>query len=167
LGQTQAPMNGGESASVSEGLYLEEALAWSGLPVTERTSDASPELDMVSPTGFLRVCRHSDAQLFSGWRHGRSVYDLLPSLTQLAEVVASLLQPTSPHADRTAVVLSGCGTSGRLAFLLSRTFNLLLKSLGRDPVFHYLVSGGDVALIAPRESAEDNPHLGVNVCPPS
>jgi len=91
LGQTQAPMNGGESASVSEGLYLEEALAWSGLPVTERTSDASPELDMVSPTGFLRVCRHSDAQLFSGWRHGRSVYDLLPSLTQL--VRASIPAP--------------------------------------------------------------------------
>jgi hypothetical protein len=57
---------------------------WSGPPsVTERVNEASVEMDVVSPTGFLRVCRHSDAQLFSGWRSGLSVYDLLPSLDHL------------------------------------------------------------------------------------
>lgn len=56
---------------------------WSGLAVTERVNEASVELDVVSPSEFLRVCRHSDAQLFSGWRSGRSVYDLLPSLDHL------------------------------------------------------------------------------------
>lgn len=132
---------------------------WSGPPsVTERVNEASVEMDVVSPTGFLRVCRHSDAQLFSGWRSGLSVYDLLPSLDHLVTVVASLLR--APAQEEAAVVLSGCGTSGRLAFFLSRGFNELLVGLGRKPLFYYLVSGGDEAVIASRESAEDNPHLG-------
>jgi hypothetical protein len=73
------------SSAESEGKLLHGGEGvWNGPPsVTERVNEASVELDVVSPTGFLRVCRHSDAQLFSGWRSGLSVYDLLPSLDHL------------------------------------------------------------------------------------
>lgn len=39
------------------------------------------------------------------------------------------------------IVLSGSGTSGRIAYLVARSFNLVLKSLGKPQVFKYLISG--------------------------
>uniref|UniRef100_A0A672FVV9 SIS domain-containing protein n=1 Tax=Salarias fasciatus TaxID=181472 RepID=A0A672FVV9_SALFA len=41
-----------------------------------------------------------------------------------------------------AIVLSGCGTSGRLAFLAS-AFNRELRRLDRQPVYSYVIAGGD------------------------
>jgi len=69
---------------------LEEG-EWSAPPVTERTSDASGEMDVATALGFLRMCRHSDAQLFSGWRYGPGLYDLTPALDALVRTLASLL----------------------------------------------------------------------------
>lgn len=73
----------------------------------------------------------------------------------------------------------------RLAFFLSRGFNQLLADQGRKPLFAYLCSGavdptdlsslarsayssciaagGDEALIASKESAEDDPRTGAKV----
>ena len=42
------------------------------------------------------------------------------------------------------VVLTGCGTSGRVAHLLARRFNRALPT--QPPSFDYLLSGGDSAL---------------------
>ena len=46
------------------------------------------------------------------------------------------------------------------AWLCSHTFNNLLRQLGREPCFCYLISGGDESLIVSNELPEDDPPLG-------
>lgn len=58
--------------------------------------------------------------------------------------------------------MSGCGTSGRIAYLCTRTFNRVLKVLGKPPCFKYLISGGDKSLIMSMELPEDDPITGMN-----
>uniref|UniRef100_A0A3Q4HC20 Glucokinase regulatory protein-like n=1 Tax=Neolamprologus brichardi TaxID=32507 RepID=A0A3Q4HC20_NEOBR len=59
------------------------------------------------------------------------------------------------------VVLSGCGTSGRLAFLISSGFNKALSQLNQSEVYSYIIAGGDRALLSSQEAPEDDPKLGV------
>ena len=79
----------------------------------------------------------------------------------------TLLQPSSMADDaddsklkehsrcRRLVIISGSGTSGRLAFLISLEFNRLLQAQGLYPCFRHLIAGGDTALLKSVESAED------------
>lgn len=39
------------------------------------------------------------------------------------------------------IIMSGCGTSGRIAYYCARQFNRFLKSIGVTPCFGYLISG--------------------------
>ena len=49
---------------------------------------------------------------------------------------------------RVTVVLSGAGTSGRMAYFVARAFNRLFPG---EAYFHYLIAGGDKALIVGQE----------------
>ena len=57
-------------------------------------------------------------------------------------------------APDSAIVLTGCGTSGRMAFWAARTFNAVLARQGQRPAFKYLISGGDPALLLSDELPE-------------
>ena len=46
------------------------------------------------------------------------------------------------------------------AWLCSHAFNSLLRQLGKEPCFGYLISGGDESLIISNELPEDDPPLG-------
>ncbi|KAM9061700.1 glucokinase regulatory protein isoform 2-T2 [Sarcophilus harrisii] len=59
------------------------------------------------------------------------------------------------------VVLSGGGTSGRMAFLMSVSFNQLMKGLGQKPLYTYLIAGGDRSVVASREGTEDSALHGI------
>jgi N-acetylmuramic acid 6-phosphate (MurNAc-6-P) etherase len=65
-----------------------------------------------------------------------------------------------------SVIFSGCGTSGRLAFFCSRSYNTVLNAAfpksNTSNVFRYIMAGGDTALLIAKESVEDNPHLAVD-----
>ena len=52
------------------------------------------------------------------------------------------------------IVMTGCGTSGRVAFLTARALNAVLLAAGLPRVFRYLVSGGDHALLLSDELPE-------------
>lgn len=52
------------------------------------------------------------------------------------------------------IVMTGCGTSGRMAYWCARSFNRVLARLGRKPAFKYLISGGDTALLLSDELPE-------------
>ena len=62
-----------------------------------------------------------------------------------AEAAAALDTPGG------VVVLSGCGTSGRVAFVVATAFNKLLVAAGREPRVKYVMAGGDAALFTSRE----------------
>ncbi|XP_033123657.1 glucokinase regulatory protein-like isoform X2 [Anneissia japonica] len=79
-------------------------------------------------------------------------------IIKVADAVANVLK----HKQG-SVILSGCGTSGRIAFFLARKFNQLLEELGLVPCFEYLIAGGDKALFTSQEAPEDDPASGTRV----
>ncbi|KAK2092230.1 hypothetical protein P7K49_028758 [Saguinus oedipus] len=97
--------------------------------------------------------------------------------------VAGKVQEVLKDPDGGLVVLSGGGTSGRMAFLMSVTlrtikitvtelpgaplarpsvsFNQLMKGLGQKPLYTYLIAGGDRSVVASREGTEDSALHGI------
>uniref|UniRef100_A0A3B4E9U8 SIS domain-containing protein n=1 Tax=Pygocentrus nattereri TaxID=42514 RepID=A0A3B4E9U8_PYGNA len=62
--------------------------------------------------------------------------------------------------ENSLIVLSGCGTSGRVAFLLATSLNRWLVALHQKQIYSYIIAGGDKALLTSQEAPEDNPSLG-------
>uniref|UniRef100_A0A3B3D2D5 SIS domain-containing protein n=1 Tax=Oryzias melastigma TaxID=30732 RepID=A0A3B3D2D5_ORYME len=78
-------------------------------------------------------------------------------MTEVAKRVELILK----DPQDSLVVLSGCGTSGRLAFFIASRFNEALKQLNRTLVYSYIIAGGDRALLSSQEAPEDDPELGM------
>ncbi len=66
------------------------------------------------------------------------------------------------ESARVAVVMSGCGTSGRIAWLCSLSLQAILAHAfpKASACFRYLISGGDQSLVISNELPEDDPHAG-------
>lgn len=96
-------------------------------PISERSNDLTRNLDVVGPSGIVRLLRQSDVQIFAGWEEWESLCDqpILQTLEDLADAVQPYLQarsnPDQPHNVK--FIMSGAGTSGRLAFYCARTLN--------------------------------------------
>jgi len=123
--------------------------------ITESPHELTTDIDIAPPAGIARLLRASDAQIYSGYLTYPAVCD-----DEILHRMAAVVERTAPMMGRedAAVVISGAGTSGRLAMFVARTFNRLLQRRGRHPNFRYLMAGGDRALIKAQEGAEDDPH---------
>jgi N-acetylmuramic acid 6-phosphate (MurNAc-6-P) etherase len=138
-------------------------------PVTELPNHITKDIDITTPEGIVRILRQSDAQLFTGYSHYPSILDreTLNSITDLAlQFQASIRTSTSDSTNNTPlVVFSGCGTSGRLAYFCSNSYNKCIKTHFKknDEVhcFGYLMAGTDSALLKPQEEVEDDPKAGM------
>ncbi len=75
-------------------------------------------------------------------------------LSTVAASSAVLRAAAAGEASPGVIVLTGCGTSGRVAFLTARALNGALAAHGLPRVFRYLVSGGDHALLLSDELPE-------------
>ncbi|MDX2177830.1 MAG: hypothetical protein SF028_15315 [Candidatus Sumerlaeia bacterium] len=122
-------------------------------PVTELSNPLTEQLDTASPEGFARLLRQADAQIFAGWREHPSLADR-ECLLQMARFSERLARVFAAK-DQGAVVLSGAGTSGRLAVFLAKELNRQLRVFRLPEVFSACVAGGEAALIQPVEGAED------------
>ena len=122
------------------------------LPYTERSNCLTEDIDVAEPQGIVRLLRQVDAQMFSGFDGKEGLLDVstLDALCALARKTSACI------AQGGRVVLSGSGTSGRLAHLLSRTFNRILQQHKMAPCFFYFTAGGDAALFRSTEAPEDN-----------
>lgn len=125
--------------------------------ITETPNFLSADIDLASPREMLRILRQTDSQIFSGYKAFPGLLDEenLDRLIELAKLASEILS----H-PKGCVVLSGAGTSGRLAMFGAREFNRQLKRKGA-PAFRYLMAGGDSALIQAQEGAEDDPVMAV------
>eukprot|EP00897_Mesotaenium_endlicherianum_P010127 jgi/Mesen1/9142/ME000058S08635 len=128
-------------------------------PITERTNELTLNLDVESSEGIVRLLRACDAQLFSGFEDYPGMLD--KEVAGVVDAAATLASQLLMHPEECAIVLAGAGTSGRLAFLAARSFNLLLARHARPQCFHYLIAGGDDALLEAQEGAEDAAAAGV------
>uniref|UniRef100_A0A3B3BDG1 SIS domain-containing protein n=1 Tax=Oryzias melastigma TaxID=30732 RepID=A0A3B3BDG1_ORYME len=115
------------------------------LPVTEKSNPLTRDIDRASPSGIVGMLEACDAQMFqreTGTNYQRLFDDqVVTTLTEVAKRVELILK----DPQDSLVVLSGCGTSGRLAFFISR-FNEALKQLNRTLVYSYIIAGGDRVL---------------------
>ena len=138
--------------------------------VTELPNSLTQDLDIANARGIVRLLRQCDAQVFAGWGPYVSLNDR-PTFTTLHSL-SNALKKLVASGTRVKVIMSGAGTSGRLAWLIARSFNsvcskhvvflhfhfdsmlnILNSSLEIAPgyteqiVFDYLIAGGDVALM--------------------
>ena len=125
------------------------------ISITEIPNALSTDIDMASPKGIVQILRQTDTQIFNGWGTFEGLCD--PEI--LSRIRRAVDETAAMFADkgRVKVIISGAGTSGRLAMFISRTFNRLAAQIGIEPCFHYLIAGGDLALIRAQEGAEDDP----------
>ncbi|KAM9830509.1 glucokinase regulatory protein isoform 3-T3 [Syngnathus typhle] len=132
------------------------------LPVSEKSNPLTQDIDRASPSCIVSMLQNCDAEMFR--KEIASTYqtlfcdEVVKSMLEVAKIVELILK----EPKDSLIVLSGCGTSGRLAFLVVSGFNKALKEMNRSEVYAYIIAGGDKALLSSQEAPEDDPHLGMS-----
>lgn len=129
------------------------------IPVTEQQNNITKDIDRSNSEEIVEKLKKCDTEIFTGWQGHQNVFSskILTVLTAVSTIVFQYLQNGK---DRVGIILSGCGTSGRLAFFISRKFNKLAEEQGLRPCYRYIISGGDEALMTSVESCEDDWNAG-------
>ncbi|XP_029369300.1 glucokinase regulatory protein [Echeneis naucrates] len=133
------------------------------LPVSEKSNPLTHNIDQASAACIVRMLQACDAQMFQAetgetYQVPRLQSDaVVKTVMEVAKRVELILKDPLDKL----VVLSGCGTSGRLAFLMASSFNRELKKLNQSLVYSYIIAGGDKALFSSQEAPEDDPKLGM------
>lgn len=129
-------------------------------PPSEAVNHLTTGLDAFDAVKFTRALRSADASIFAGYKSHEGLMDnrQLDAAETYAQVMAQAIRRGGP------VVFTGCGTSGRIAYLTARRFNRLsaFPPASQLPVFDYLISGGDSALVLSDELPEDDAALGAS-----
>jgi N-acetylmuramic acid 6-phosphate (MurNAc-6-P) etherase len=135
---------------LSHSHYLPETMP---LPFTERTNPLCGNLDgALPPLEFLRCLRAADLQMYAGFECETSLFS--PAIIKAVNIAVDDAAEVIRRGG--CIALSGCGTSGRIAFLIARRFERLLHRR----VVDYVIAGGDSALLLSDELPEDDPRLG-------
>lgn len=126
--------------------------------ISELSNELSASIDeCASVDDCLSILERVDQQLFGGFQQYDRVAgeQTCATLNAIVHVVEQWRRRSSAHS--VALVMSGAGTSGRLAFLNMRRFRRTFESLESSRVsFHYLNAGGEAGLIEAQEHAEDD-----------
>ncbi|XP_066480017.1 glucokinase regulatory protein [Tiliqua scincoides] len=133
------------------------------LPITEKSNPLTRELDKADPAQIVQLLKDCDAEIFQEEDEALVNYKRLysDSVLKIMIDIIGKVQEVLKEPDNTLIVLSGGGASGRLAFLMAVSFNKLLKGLGREPQYTYIIAGGDRSLVASQEGPEDSALLGI------
>ncbi|XP_073905493.1 glucokinase regulatory protein isoform X2 [Castor canadensis] len=133
------------------------------VPITEKSNPLTRNLDKADAGKIVQLLGQCDAEIFQEEGQAMPAYQRLYSESVLTTMVqvAGKVQEVLKDPDGGLVVLSGGGTSGRMAFLMSVSFNQLMKGLGQKPLYTYLISGGDRSVVASREGTEDSALHGI------
>ncbi|XP_038573846.1 glucokinase regulatory protein isoform X2 [Micropterus salmoides] len=132
------------------------------LPVSEKSNPLTRDIDRAAANGIVGMLQACDTQMFQEEAAGATYQRLLSGqVVETLMEVAKRVELILKDPQDSLVVLSGCGTSGRLAFLISSCFNRALRELNQSPVYSYIIAGGDRALLSSQEAPEDDPKLGM------
>ncbi|EGV98342.1 Glucokinase regulatory protein [Cricetulus griseus] len=133
------------------------------VPITEKSNPLTQNLDKADAEKIVQLLGQCDAEIFQEEGQIMPTYQRLYSESVLTTMlqVAGKVQEVLKEPDGGLVVLSGGGTSGRMAFLMAVSFNQLMKGLGQKPLYTYLIAGGDRSVVASREQTEDSALHGV------
>lgn len=132
------------------------------LPISEKSNPITRELDKADPNTLVQLLRDCDAEIFQEEDETIINYQRLysESILKTVTVIAKKVQQIIENPDDGLIVLSGCGTSGRVALLLANSFNRLMSGLHQKPCYTYIIAGGDRSIVTAQEAPEDNPARG-------
>ncbi|XP_023694987.1 glucokinase regulatory protein isoform X2 [Paramormyrops kingsleyae] len=135
------------------------------LPVTEKSNPLTRDIDKADAKHIVHLLKNCDAEIFKKEWDAHGSYQTLSSESVIQKMVhlAKKVEEILKDPEESLIVMSGCGTSGRLAFLLATSFNGLLKELQHDQIYYYIIAGGDKALLTSQESTEDSPQRGAEM----
>ncbi|XP_015245045.1 PREDICTED: glucokinase regulatory protein [Cyprinodon variegatus] len=129
-------------------------------PVSEMSNPITREIDRAPASSIVKMLHACDIQMFqeeSGLAYEKLLSNqVVETLMKVAERVQLILE----DPQDSLIVLSGCGTSGRLAFFITSGFNRELRRLNQGAICLYIIAGGDRALFSSQEAPEDDPILG-------
>jgi len=125
------------------------------ISITELPNSLTTNIDIASPLEIVKILRRTDTQIFNGWDTYDGLRDssFLKSMRRAIDETAKILS----FKGKRKIIVAGAGTSGRLSMFICRAFNRMALHVGIAPCFHYLIAGGDLALIKAKEGAEDDP----------
>ncbi|XP_072545386.1 glucokinase regulatory protein [Salminus brasiliensis] len=143
-------------------LHWEQSGYEPSLPITEKSNPITTDIDRADPKEIVQMLQKCDAEIFEGTLHEDSMYQKLNSCSVIQTMVdiSKRVEMILKDPENGLIVLSGCGTSGRIAFLLATSFNRWLAALHEKQIYSYIIAGGDKALLTSQEAPEDNPSLG-------
>lgn len=121
-------------------------------PVTERANELTTELDISSPEKFIHLLSLSDHQIFEGFEDFPSMIDISDKVAAASEAISQAMISAAASATsedgkkkkKVRIVMAGAGTSGRIAWVVSKDVNAVMKSKGLDPCCRYLIAGDDL-----------------------
>ncbi|CAK8691361.1 unnamed protein product [Clavelina lepadiformis] len=132
------------------------------LPYTEAANPITADIDISNPKEIVKKLEECDKEMFSpkGLDKEKTLFseDILRAMVKVAEVAKKLIFQSD--SGKSLIIMSGCGTSGRIAFMMARTFNRFLKLTEKK--FAYTIAGGDQALFTSQEAPEDDRETGKN-----
>ncbi|KAA0710821.1 Glucokinase regulatory protein [Triplophysa tibetana] len=129
------------------------------LPVTEKSNPISRDIDRADAQHMLQILKTCDAEIFTNHHQGIYSSPIIQTMVDVAKKVELMLR----EPEESLIVLSGCGTSGRIAFLLATSFNEMLTDQQHTQIYSYIIAGGDRALLTSQEAPEDRPLLGARM----
>uniref|UniRef100_H0X061 Glucokinase regulator n=1 Tax=Otolemur garnettii TaxID=30611 RepID=H0X061_OTOGA len=133
------------------------------VPITEKSNPLTQDLDKADAEKIVQLLGQCDAEIFQEEGQAMPTYQRLYSesiLTTMVQV-AGKVQEVLKEPDGGLVVLSGGGTSGRMAFLMSVSFSFLLLGVTPPPIKTELRTGLARSVVASREGTEDSALHGI------
>ncbi|KAK7152554.1 hypothetical protein R3I93_010700 [Phoxinus phoxinus] len=145
--------------------HLKQSCYELSLPVTEKSNPISRDIDRAHSKQMVQILKRCDAEIFEKKINHDPFYQRLCSspVIQTMVDVAKRVEMILRDPEESLIVLSGCGTSGRIAFLLVTSFNEMLNAQRQKQICSYIIAGGDRALLTSQEAPEDDPGLGARM----
>ncbi|CAF2691382.1 unnamed protein product [Rotaria sp. Silwood2] len=127
------------------------------VPYTERRNALTMNIDTDTVEGIVDLLHECNREVFDGYENHKGLLDdeFLNKLDRLVTLVRATLQN-----EKGVIVISGCGTSGRIGYLASTFFNQLCLERNLPKKYRYIIAAGNSALVTSVEATEDNPVAG-------
>ena len=131
------------------------------IPYTERSNEITKSIDIASAEQIFELIHGCNGETFQGNSDSlcNGILDkvCVQQSALIAEEIATNIL-NKPSSNR--IVLSGCGTSGRIGFMVVRAFNRILSGLSLPKCYEYLIAGDDRSLFISQEAKEDQWNVG-------
>ena len=133
------------------------------LSITESPNELTEDIDISDSKGILKSLSQTDSQIFNGYdtHRGLKEIEFIEHFRKALVVIRTSIKESIRNNEILKIIISGAGTSGRLAMLLAMEFNAHYRKIVGYDLFDFLIAGGNLALIKFQEGAEDDPIKGM------